>query len=91
MPGSDPLHELLERLLSGQPHTIESVARDLHVDVAMVEQMLETLERAGYVQCSGLVCNGACDRCPSSGGCHLLHNSRIWSVTERGRRALVTQ
>lgn len=85
------IEQLLSLLASGRPHTLGSLAETLGVSVDLLAQMLADLERAGYVsvvemQCGGQV-SGHCADCPSAGLCGLLQGKRLWSLTERGRRA----
>lgn len=88
MQGADPLHQLLHLVAGGETHTVAGLAERLDVDVALVEQMLETLERARYIESVEAACRARCEHCPTSEGCRLVLGSRMWTVTERGRRAL---
>lgn len=64
-----------------------TLAAEVGVSEALLEQMLADLERAGYVATADMGCEGHCAGCPSSGLCALLHGKRIWSLTARGRQA----
>ncbi|MEN6480462.1 MAG: FeoC-like transcriptional regulator [Anaerolineales bacterium] len=85
------IEELLSLLATGRPHTLGSLAETLGVSADLLAQMLADLERAGYVsvvevQCGGQA-GGYCAGCPSAGLCGLLQGKRLWTLTERGRRA----
>jgi hypothetical protein len=107
---SDPLQALLGLLTQGAAYTLPGLAQRLDVQVPLLEEMLATLLRAGYVSCADLAGCACCPRgdCASKAregagdpcgdrddtpadehaqrGCGLVHGSRIWTVTDRGRR-----
>jgi len=85
---NDALQNLLRRLSTGQAYTLGELASVLGVDEALLEQMLSDLERAGYVQMTPARCDGLCQACDSRRHCGLVLHGRIWTVTEKGQRAI---
>ncbi len=81
------LEELLKRLASGRPYNLAELAAELDVDLALLEQMILDLERGEYLKRVELSCSNVCAGCPREGLCQITHEGRIWSVTDKGRRA----
>jgi len=86
--GDNPLRKLLQLLADGDAHTVSDLADRLGVDQALVEHMLQTLQRTHYIQALGPGCSGQCERCGARTICILLAGGRIWTLTERGQRLL---
>lgn len=87
---NDPLRDLLRHLATGRAYAFHELASLLNVNEALLEQMLFDLGRAGYVQVTPALCIGSCQMCDSQHNCGLLHQGRIWTVTEKGLNALKT-
>lgn len=81
------LEHLLKILVTQGVTTIDSLANQLSVSPALLEQMLQDLARGGYIETVEVACNGACSNCPQSGLCAITQGGRIWRVTEKGLRA----
>jgi len=85
------LEQLLTQISSGRNYTLATLAASLDVSEDLLEQMMDDLERAGYVSVADMGaasgCKGHCDGCPSSGLCALVHGKRIWALTPKGRHA----
>lgn len=82
----DPLQSLLRRLAEGRIYDRQALARALDVDEALLDQMLEQLEMAGYLRTVAGECQQECAHCAYEGVCTLTRGGRIWVLTERGRR-----
>ena len=81
------LEELLKRLASGRPYNLTELAAELDVDLALLEQMIIDLERGEYLKRVELSCSSVCAGCPREGLCQITHEGRIWTITDKGRRA----
>jgi hypothetical protein len=81
------LEELLKRLTAGRPYNLTELAAELDVDNGLLEQMIIDLERGEYLKRVTLSCSTACEGCTHEGLCQITHEGRIWSVTDKGRRA----
>jgi DNA-binding MarR family transcriptional regulator len=76
------LQELLKLLEDGQTRSLGSLAQDLGTTREMVEAMLESLERLGFVRhVTG--CEQSCQRCSIKRACATKSAARIWAVAER--------
>jgi hypothetical protein len=60
------LKALLERIAQGGTWTVESLARELDTTPALVEMMLDDLERQGHLKRTQAGCDGHCANCPLS-------------------------
>lgn len=83
------IEELLRYLASGQTYTLSTLAQAVGVSEELIERMLADLERGGYVVTADMACEGHCEGCPMGSLCAMTHGKRIWSLTEKGRRAAV--
>ena len=66
------------------------LAQLLDVTPAIVQQMLETLEQEGYLNSVVQGCSVPCERCPLHPACRFTNRPRIWVLTKKGERLLVT-
>jgi ribosomal protein S8 len=86
---NDPLRALLAHLAEAKVRTLAELARAMGAEVGLVEQMLEVLARGGYVQethfcdADGRTCAG----CSQAGLCRVMHQGRVWALTDKGLRA----
>lgn len=80
------LENLLELLASGELSTVQDVASRLSVSVDLVEQMLQDLERGGYLVAVTGECDRHCAGCAQAAICAILGNRRVWRVTDKGKR-----
>jgi hypothetical protein len=83
------LRKLLRRLTRDRA-TIEAgaLARELGVSVQEIREMIETLERLGYIERIVLGCTQPCERCSLQLTCSLSHSPRLWTVTSKGEKCL---
>ena len=79
------LNELLDLLRSKGTYRVSELAEELDTTPVMVEQMLEDLERWGYLKRVDASCPGSCKHCPVAGLCAAGSGGRLWSLTEKGR------
>ena len=63
------------------------LARRLSVSEEAVEQMIAHLVSLGYLRTVDSSCDAACTGCPIAGGCSTQDAGRLWTLTEKGRRA----
>lgn len=88
--GDDPVRALLKHLAGTRVRTLAELAGAVGTDVGLVEQMLEILARGGYLE-EAQFCPSdgrACAGCSEAGLCRVMHEGRIWALTEKGRRAI---
>jgi hypothetical protein len=90
------LREILALMASGGTHTLESLALDLELSSAELEDMLTRLSSLGYIEelsaaLSSSCMDGerkACAGCSGCGfvsGCGQAPKNRVWSLTSKGR------
>jgi DNA-binding IclR family transcriptional regulator len=91
------LRRILSLLESGETRTLVEFAHELGVDRAAVEEMLMRLCALGYVEELAASLSAACGEtgsaaCAGCSGCSFGRDDapqgRVWSLTEKGRRAL---
>ena len=78
------LSELVELLRGGGTHRVADMANALGTTPLLVEAMLETLTRMGYLRQLGGSCGDACGMCPVAGTCSAEASGRVWALTEKG-------
>jgi hypothetical protein len=78
------LNRLIDRLRNGGTHRVSDVARELGTTPELVEAMLETLARMGYLKQLGNSCEAQCGTCSSAGMCTAEGGGRVWALTEKG-------
>ncbi len=82
------LNQILSLLAKGSVLSQMQLARHLGTTQGLVEQMLEDLERRGYVARFGGDCELAkCRACASKGSCAYTIALSGWSLTAKGREA----
>ena len=77
------LEQLLKLIATGGIHSYAQLARELNVSEALLEQMLEDLERMGYVQRLGTACDSHCDHCGVSTTCTVHGPGQVWELTDK--------
>lgn len=80
------LEQLIAMLASGELVTVQDLASRLSVSVELVEQMLQDLERGGYLVAVTGECDRHCAGCAQTAICAILGNRRVWRVTDKGKR-----
>ncbi len=63
------LRQLLRLLEEGETRRIEDLASLLKTTPGMVNAMLDTLSRQGYLAPAGQTCSTACQKCPLANQC----------------------
>jgi hypothetical protein len=78
------LTELLRWVAQGGVHSMATLAHELGVSEALLDQMTRDLVRLGYLKSVTGGCEGGCNSCPLAGGCLVSRTCRLWSLTEKG-------
>ncbi len=80
------LRRLLHLLEEGETRRVDDLARALDTSPALVEAMLETLSRQGYLAPGGQTCSTACEKCPLAGKCAagMGGSTQVWVWKEGG-------
>lgn len=65
-----------------------NLARNLGVAPAMMQSMLATLTRQGYLKIVVTETSSACGRCPIRQGCFSGGKACLWTLSEKGVRVL---
>ncbi len=73
------LDQLMRQLAQGTTLSVEGLAERLNTTPALVEMMLEHLERQGLVQ-SVQLCQGLCEDCPFGSYCAPKEGRRLWQT-----------
>jgi len=81
--------EKLLRLAGGRGSAeVGALARALGVSPGQAVQMLETLERQGYLERIAAGCDQPCERCPLHAACPAEQRPRLWTLTRKATRLL---
>lgn len=80
------LDQLLKLTAQGGIRSLQDLAQAFDVSEALVQVMLQDLERMGYLQRINAVCAGRCEHCEASAGCTFSAGGQIWSLTQSGLR-----
>ena len=76
------LEKLIALLQDPRTRSLNDLAHQLDTTTAMVETMLEDLERMGFVR-QVTACDSGCDRCQMQNTCTPAGQARIWAPVER--------
>ncbi|GAB4470332.1 MAG: hypothetical protein Kow0088_03120 [Anaerolineales bacterium] len=76
------LEKLLNELECGKTLSVEGLANRLETTPALIEMMLEQLERQGRVE-TVAYCQAGCEECPLSALCKLEKGQRLWQVKSK--------
>jgi hypothetical protein len=68
-----------------------ALARALDMTPERLRQMLEALQKLGFVEEIVPGCDVPCERCPLRAACLFRLRPRVWILTRRGERALRTR
>jgi len=82
------LEGVLRALTEGGLFDVDSLAQKLNVSRPMLETMLNDLERMGYLNAMQPACEKHCAGCSSESICTIIGGAHIWSLSEKGRRAI---
>ncbi len=80
MTANSPLEGLLQSLTSGEPRTLPMLAVELDISQELLMQMLDHLERLGYVRSLRTCGQGQCSGCSVRGACS---QGRAWVLAEK--------
>ena len=88
------LHRILTLILSGRAATQVQLAQLLDVSESLVAQMVDQLVANGYLE-EAVLCAAGCQGCSLEAACgssgdpqDKSRDLRLWSLTEKGRRAV---
>jgi hypothetical protein len=81
------LERVLLALAAGGAFRMDGLARQLGITPALLAAMLEKLEQMGYLAPLPAGCSGGCSSCASGGSCAIIGDSKVWALSEKGRRA----
>jgi len=88
---SDVFQRLLRLIASDTVQTLGQLAAELDVDQRLLEQMLNDLERAGYLRLLQGCGERRCSGCDLRGLCRVIHGGRrTWVATDKGLRVART-
>ena len=88
------LQQMLHLVADGDVTTREALAHALGVSQELVSQMMSQLAAQGYLAdareypADGEQCVGGCTGCGLSTSCGIQEGLRIWTLTEKGWRAV---
>jgi hypothetical protein len=84
------LRKLLFLAVGQDMGEVTALAREMGVSVRQVVQMIESLERLGYLEEVVTGCGQPCERCPLHESCLFQHRPRLWMLTRRAEKFLAT-
>lgn len=82
------LRQLLQLAVERGSVELTELAQVLGTSPEMVQQMIESLQREGYLHSVVQGCQQPCERCPLKTACLYRRHPRIWALTEKGARWL---
>ena len=81
------LEEMLRLVAQGEVTDVAELAARVGVSPALTAQMLEHLERLGYLTQGLPECASGCAGCSRAGSCSIGTPARLWALTPRGEAA----
>jgi len=90
------LHKILKIMHENGIQSQVELAGKLGVPPAMVTQILKILVQSGYLEETSTDCrmpdaHSACGDCAAASGCNPLHGQLLWSLTLKGRKAVLSE
>ena len=85
------LDRLLQHLGRGGVQVLDDLSQQLGITRPILEAIIWDLERMGYLKKVEQSCSQQCKGCASHNLCTLVGNSHIWTLTEKGQRAIARQ
>jgi DNA-binding IclR family transcriptional regulator len=90
------LHKILQIMNENGIQSQVELARRLGVHPDMVAQILRTLVQTGYLEATSTDClstemDSSCTGCGAASGCNPLHGQMLWSLTVKGRKAVMSE
>jgi hypothetical protein len=86
--GCDVLVKLLRQIAAEGSADSAALARRLGVSYALMQSMLDTLSRQGYLKRVATTPSTACAHCPMRRDCLSAGKARLWTLSEKGARVL---
>jgi predicted ArsR family transcriptional regulator len=86
--GFDALNRILELVTKSGVRSQAKLAEELGVSQGLVGQMIEELAQRGYLLPVADGCRGLCTDCPLAMTCTVGGPTRVWALTEKGRKAV---
>lgn len=80
------LERLLQLVAEGGLHSYQYLGRRLSIAPPMLDVLVEELVRLGYLRSVANGCSSHCSDC-AAGGCTVVGQGRVWTLTEKGARA----
>jgi predicted ArsR family transcriptional regulator len=81
------LQRILGLVSKGGVHSQSKLAKELGVSEQLVGQMIEELAQSGYLLPVADGCGGQCADCPMGMQCTVGGPTRVWALTQKGRKA----
>jgi predicted ArsR family transcriptional regulator len=81
------LQRILELVAKGGVHSQTKLAEELGVSEQLVGQMIDELAQRGYLLPVADGCGGLCADCPMGMSCTVGGPTRVWALSEKGRKA----
>jgi len=78
------LERILKIVFKDGSDSLQDIAKKLNISKDLLLQMIEDLERGGYLKLSEEKCHSECERCPYANSCVITSYNKIWSLTEKG-------
>jgi hypothetical protein len=82
------LHRLLELVSGGGVSSIADLASKLGVSDELLGRMVDHLVEGGYLYPLADGCASRCAGCSSQGICAVVGGAHVWSLTEKGWKAI---
>jgi len=82
------IRKLLQLAVAMGTARSSELAQALGVGPEIAQQMLEVLEREGYLHSDVQGCSIPCQRCPLHAACLFCNGPRIWVLTEKSEKLL---
>jgi len=84
------LRKLLCLVIGQDTPEATALAREMSVSVRQVVQMIDSLERLGYLEEVVTGCGQPCGHCPVHESCLFQHRPRLWMLTRKAEKFLAT-
>lgn len=78
------LEEILRIVSKKGSNSLQDIARKLDINKELLLQMIEDLERGGYLKLLEEKCHSECETCSYANSCVTTSYNKIWSLTEKG-------
>ena len=75
------LEKILKHIATGGLHNYTELSRELGVSESLLVQMLQDLERMGYLERIENACEKTCERCDLSSSCAIQGSGVLWRLS----------